>query len=282
MTVTMPEKKPVGTSRAGIGSLETGIRLARVLAAFDAAQPLKRLSEAAGMAPAKAHRYLVSLIRAGLAEQDRATGRYRLGPLALEFGLAAFRNDELLSVGGEVLVDLRDEIDETALLAVWGNRGPVVMRWVESSRPVATNVRPGWVMPVTQSATGRCFAAHLPSALVKPFLPRDTHLRTRFLHSLEAIRAEGLARVEGDLLPGVSAVAAPVFRHDGAIAAVIAALGPEGAFDPRFNGRAARSTAAAARRLSGRLGHHPSDSSPSERVLSGAGVDPATRRRKSA
>lgn len=232
------------------------------------------------MAPAKAHRYLVSLIRVGLAEQDRATGRYRLGPLALEFGLAAFRNDELLSIGGEVLIDLRDEIDETVLLAVWGNRGPVVMRWVESSRPVATNVRPGWVMPVAQSATGRCFAAYLPTAVVKPFLPRDTPLRNRFLRSLSEIRTEGLARVEGDLLPGVSAVAAPVFRHDGSIVAVIGALGPERAFDSRLNGRTARSTFAAARRLSERLGHRPTDPRPSIPVDSRTRVNRGTRGRQ--
>ena len=124
--------------RLGINSLETGLRLARALGELGGAQALKDLAAAAGMPPAKAHRYLVSLIRGGLAEQERESGRYRLGPLALELGMAALRNVDVLHLGGEVITDLRNEIDETVLLAIWGNMGPVVARWEESSRPVAT------------------------------------------------------------------------------------------------------------------------------------------------
>jgi DNA-binding IclR family transcriptional regulator len=197
----------------------------------------------------------VSLIRVGLAEQERASGRYRLGPLALELGLAALRADNLLGVAGEVLADLRDEIDETVMLAVWGNKGPVVVRWEESSRPVATNVRAGWVMPVANSATGRCFAAFLAEGLVAPLLDLTPRERAAFHARLTEIRARGMSRVDGDLLSGVSAIAAPVFQHDGAIAAVIASLGPQRAFDIAWRGGNAIATRAAALRLSKRLGH---------------------------
>lgn len=240
--------------RAGINSLEVGLRLARILAELGGAQALKDVAAAAGMSPAKAHRYLVSLIRAGLAEQERESGRYRLGPLALELGLAALRSVDVLRSGGEVIIDLRNEIDETVLLAIWGNKGPVVARWEESSRPVATNVRAGWVMPLENSATGRCFAAYLPASVTAPFLRFTPQDRKRYAARLEEIREHGLSRVEGDLLRGVASVAAPVFGHDGAIAAVIAALGPQVAFNVAWEGPIARATKAAAKRLSARLG----------------------------
>ena len=240
--------------RLGIQSLEHGLRLARSLAVLRGAQPLKALAAHAGMPPAKAHRYLVSLIRCGLAEQDPASGRYRLGPLALELGMAALRDIDVLSLGGEILAELRNEIDETVLLAIWGNKGPVVARWEESSRPVATNVRAGWVMPLANSATGRCFAAYLPAAMTAPLLELPRGASQRYVEQLAEVRARGLSRVQGDLLRGVAAVAAPVFRHDGMIVAVIAALGPQGAFDVAWNGPIARATLSAARRLSARLG----------------------------
>jgi DNA-binding IclR family transcriptional regulator len=240
--------------RLGINSLETGLRLARALGQLGGAQPLKDLAAAAGMSPAKAHRYLVSLIRAGLAEQERDSARYRLGPLALELGMAALRGIDVLHLGGEVITDLRNEIDETVLLAVWGNMGPVVARWEESSRPVATNVRAGWVMPLANSATGRCFAAYLPAAVTSPLLKLSTSEKKRYAARLEEIRAHGLSRVEGDLLPGVASVAAPVFKHDGGIVAVIASLGPQAAFNVAWEGAIARATKAAAKRLSVRLG----------------------------
>jgi DNA-binding IclR family transcriptional regulator len=240
--------------RAGINSLEVGLRLARVLSQGAATKALKDIAAAADMPPAKAHRYLVSLIRAGLAEQDPESARYRLGPLALELGMAALRGVDVLHFGGEVITDLRNEIDETVLLAIWGNMGPVVARWEESSRPVATNVRAGWVMPLANSATGRCFAAYLPSSVSAPLLKLNPSEKERYAARLEEIRAHGLSRVEGDLLRGVASVAAPVFGHGGNIVAVIASLGPQAAFNVAWEGPIARATKAAAKRLSARLG----------------------------
>ena len=246
------------SERQGVRSVEIGLRLVRLLA--EKAQPLalKDLAAGAGMPAAKAHRYLVSLIRAGLAEQDRESGRYRLGPLALDFGLAALRQLDVLKFGGEALADLRATIDETAMLAVWGNKGPVVARWEESSHPVATNVRAGWVMPLANSATGRCFAAYQPEAVTAPLLEAEFAVRpeerARYPARLDEIRAHGLSRVEGDLLRGVASVAAPVFGHTGSIVAVIAALGPQGVFDVAWDGRNAFAVKQAAARLSARLG----------------------------
>jgi DNA-binding IclR family transcriptional regulator len=245
--------------RLGINSLEVGLRLAKVLSRHGVPMALKDLAARAEMPPAKAHRYLVSLIRAGLAEQDRESGHYRLGPLALELGLSALRSVDVLKFGGEVIAELRAETDETVLLAVWGNKGPVVARWEESTRPVATNVRAGWVMPLANSATGRCFAAYLPAGITAPMLKaefaRMPEARDGYAARLEEIRARGLSRVQGDLLRGVASVAAPVFGHAGGIVAVIAALGPQGGFDVAWDGPIAAAVKRAARELSSRLGH---------------------------
>jgi DNA-binding IclR family transcriptional regulator len=246
------------SERQGVRSVEIGLRVARVLAERAGPASLKDLAAAAGMPAAKAHRYLVSLIRAGLAEQDRESGRYRLGPLALDLGLAALRELDVPKFGAEALANLRAATDETVLLAIWGNKGPVVARWEDASRPVATNVRAGWVMPLANSATGRCFAAYLPDAVTAPLLEaefaRMPGERARYAAKLDEIRRHGLSRVEGDLLRGIASVAAPVFGHDDSITAVIAALGHEGAFDIAWDGANAKAVAAAAARLSARLG----------------------------
>src|SRR3954467_3900263 len=245
--------------RLGINSLETGLRLARVLAEEAWPLPLKDVAARAHMPPAKAHRYLVSLIRAGLAEQDRESGRYRLGPFALELGLSALRSLDVIKLGAAEILERRAQIDETVLLAIWGNKGPVVARWEESTRPVATNVRAGWVMPLSNSATGRLFAAHLPDTVTAPILKaefaRTPEAKRGYAERLEEIRSRGLSRVQGDLLRGVASVAAPVFGHGGGIVAVIAALGPQGGFDVAWDGPIAIAVKRAARQLSGRLGY---------------------------
>lgn len=244
--------------RLGINSLETGLRLARVLAEEAWPLALKDVAARAHMPPAKAHRYLVSLIRAGLAEQDRESGHYRLGAFALELGLSALGSLDVLRLGAEAIADLRAQSDETVLLAIWGNKGPVVARWEESTRPVATNVRAGWVMPLANSATGRCFAAYLPASvtaqLLKSEFARTPEAKRGYAERLEEIRARGLSRVQGDLLVGIASIAAPVFGHDGTIVAVIAALGPQGGFDVSWDGAIAKAVKRAAQTLSRRLG----------------------------
>jgi DNA-binding IclR family transcriptional regulator len=254
----MTRRQPA-RQRLGINSLEVGLRLARALSEHRLPLALKDLAARAHMPPAKAHRYLVSLIRAGLAEQDRESGRYRLGPFALELGLAALGSMDVIKFGAEVIAELRAEIDETVLLAVWGNKGPVVARWEESTRPVATNVRAGWVMPLANSATGRLFAAYLPqsatAALLKAEFARMPEAKPGYAARLQEIRSRGLSRVQGDLLRGVASVAAPVLGHEGGIVAVIAALGPQGAFDVAWEGSIATAVKRAARELSTRLGY---------------------------
>lgn len=245
--------------QAGVNSLEIGLRLAGVLAQTGLPEALKDLAAKAGMPPAKAHRYLVSLIRAGLAEQDFESGRYRLGPLALELGLGALRGLDVLKLGGEAVAELRTATDETVMLCIWGNRGPVVVRWEESTRPVATNVRAGWVMPLANSATGRLFAAYLPQSATAPLLKEEfdrmPQARAGYPALLRDIRARGLSRVEGDLLRGVSGIAAPVFGRAGAIVAALTLVGIQGTIDIGWKGDMARALKQAAERLSRRLGH---------------------------
>ncbi|MBS0553285.1 MAG: helix-turn-helix domain-containing protein, partial [Proteobacteria bacterium] len=73
----------------GVQSLEVGMSILKAMATGRRSMMLKDIAAAAGMPPSKVHRYLVSLIRSGLVEQDRLTSRYDLGPFALNLGLVA-------------------------------------------------------------------------------------------------------------------------------------------------------------------------------------------------
>ena len=247
------------TEQQGVQSIEVGMALLRALAARGEPAHLKDLAADAAMAPAKAHRYLVSLIRSGMVEQDAASGRYRLGREALWLGLSALGGLDVMRLGDEVLEALRDEIDETVLLAVWGNKGPVVVRWAEAGRPVTTNIRPGSVMPMLNSSTGRTFAAFLPEALTAPLIREETEENPDLAAGYDAVLAEtracGLGRVDGDLLPGIAALSAPVFDHQGEIAAVMSTLGHRSQFDASDDGATAAALRRAAGGLSARLGY---------------------------
>ena len=65
--------------RGGVNAVEVAGALLRALADTAGPSRLADLARATGMPSAKAHRYMVSLIRAGLIEQDPASSRYDRG-----------------------------------------------------------------------------------------------------------------------------------------------------------------------------------------------------------
>ena len=82
------------------------------------------------MPASKVHRYLQALIASGFAEQDPATNHYGLGREALRVGMAALGSIDVLKVAALPLSQLRDELNESCFIAVWGNQG---RRWLASS-----------------------------------------------------------------------------------------------------------------------------------------------------
>lgn len=227
------KKRSAGRERPGIQSVEIASRILAAMA--QAAQPLqlKDMARRCGMPAAKIHRYLVSLTRTSLVVQDSADGRYSIGPAAIALGLAGLYSVDVVRIASAALAGLRDDSGETAVLATWSDAGPVIIRIEESFRPVFMNVRVGSTLPVLRSAVGRIFAAFLPKGEAAPLIAKEQR-RGRNVGGgkepsveeiLAATQRHGVAAVEGDLVPGVTALAAPVFDHRHRLVASIALLG---------------------------------------------------------
>lgn len=253
--------------RSGIQSIEVGFRLLDVLTHEPRAMMLRDLAQRAGMSPAKAHRYLVSFLRLGLVSQDPVSGRYELGGFALQMGLARLARIDGVKLARIALTALRDQLDQTVGIAVWGNQGPTVVHWMESSHPARASLKLGDVMPLLGSATGLLFAAYLPRSKTAALLERELADTRRSPHHggprtpaevetlLAEVRAHQAARVEGMLLPTIHAFCMPVFDGVGDLALALIVLGHEGAFDIRWGGEIDVALRACAQKLSYELGY---------------------------
>jgi DNA-binding IclR family transcriptional regulator len=272
MIQTRTTKTPVlatpapSKSQAGIQSVEVGYCLLEVLIQAPGAMMLRDLAQAAGMSPAKAHRYLVSFSRLGLVQQDGSNTRYDLGPAALKLGLATLSRMDAVALARSRMDALMEEIGHTVAIAVWGNHGPVIVHWQEPARSVTVNLRLGDVMPLLGSATGRCFAAFAPSALVQPLLkaemaqlgksdragmPRNASEAQSMLNDT---RLRGLGRVVDTLLPGISGLAAPVWDAGERICLSLVSLGSSASFDADDQGPIAQALRRCSALLSAELG----------------------------
>ena len=216
--------------RRGIQSIDTGIRLLEVLEKADGPLALKELSAKADLDPSSAHRYLASFVRCGLVRQE-ADSRYDFGPLALHMGLAAVRRLDPVQLTEQALPGLVAETGYTALLTVWSNRGPTVVHWQRSRNPFVTNLGLGSVLPISRSATGAVLVAFLPDAVTADAIAaearRETIDRPAFARAVERARKTRLAFVDSSVIPGLSAVSAPVLQWNGEAAAAITLIGPE-------------------------------------------------------
>ncbi len=266
-------------TQTGVESIDTGMRLLLAFVELGGrGQMLKVLAEAARMPSSKAHRYLVSLIRMGFVDRDPATGHYRLGPKAVQVGVSALGSIDAIALSGEEMVKLHDELDHTMALTVWGSGNPVIVRVEEADRLMTVGFRIGKSLPILTSASGQIFAAFLPRATIEPLLEQEIRSRQcrvsgRLVRSLaqagrvlDEVRERGLSRIAGDITPGISALAAPVFDNRGYPATVITAIGPRGAFDSRWDGPLARAMKRRTAELSRKLGYTGPRGAPARRA----------------
>jgi len=261
----------------GIQSIEVGGQLLQVMAHTGRPMALGELAREADMPSAKIHAYLVSFTRIGLMKQDRETGRYSLGPLALQLGLISLRQASPVQAAAAELAGLTQRIGHTAAVSVWGSRGATIVRLEESPAPIHINMRHGTVFSLAGTATGRLFAAYLPDEVARGLLEaervrRQTHPEplvpnvppaapvpswTAFQAELRQVRRARMARSEGETVPGVNAMAIPVFDHAGEVAAAITAIGPAAIFDTGWDGAIAQALRESAARVAQQLGVAP-------------------------
>lgn len=250
------------SSRQTVQSAEIGAEILKALARLGPAASLSSLSEEAGMAPAKAHRYLQAMIASGLAAQEKQSGRYTLGPEAIKIGMAALAQIDVVGSISELLPELRDETGHTCFVAVWGSQGATVVRVLETLGEVTVLTRPGAKMPLLRSATGLMFAAWLPAEerdVDAAREPADLQAQLRDSASplwarLDSIRRTGISVVQGLMVPGIDAMSAPVFGARGEIVAVVTLIGTDNGLDPSPEGAPASKLAAFAKAASARLG----------------------------
>lgn len=200
----------------------------------DSESPLTgtELAQRLQLSKSRLHKYLVSLGRTGMIARGPDL-RYRLGIELVRMGARALEQRDLRRKADPHLDALRDQFNETVALAVWGEHGPFFLLWQESMRTINVGIRAGSRVNLASSATGRIFAAFLTDEQVAPFLDRDLAQSGIDPDEYQVVRAEvrarGWAAVQGDLIAGIAALAAPVFGIRGHLEGVLTVVGVQAA-----------------------------------------------------
>lgn len=223
----------------GIQSVEIGLGVLDALVNAGRAMPLGFIARSAGLSTSQARRYLVSLIRAGVAQQDTASGLYDLGAGALRIGLAALGRVDAVDLAAAALRKLTAETAEGGSLAIWGEHGATVIRWFRGEIPGPITIGLGSIFPLYASATGRVFLAYLPEDATRHLLDHELgpaaatrEMRMEIRRSRAQVRKQGYAALSGHFISEIRGLSAPILDAQGEIVAAIAIVGP-----PRAGGK---------------------------------------------
>ncbi|MEJ7931078.1 IclR family transcriptional regulator [Ramlibacter sp. AN1015] len=206
--------------------------------AFEVLEALAQSAEAVGTSElarrldqtkARVHRHLATLRELGFVEQD-ASSAYRLGWRAWRLSLNVGENFGLRKLAQPHLLRLHQDSGQTVALAAPAGRDIAVIDAIQSAGAVAITVRSGSVIPAATSALGRAILAFAPEAAAgspedDDPAPGSPGARRRLRELLNAVRCEWWAVASNERLPGVSALAAPVFDERDRVVASVGVIG---------------------------------------------------------
>jgi DNA-binding IclR family transcriptional regulator len=185
-------------------------------------QTVTELAETTGLPKSTASRLVAALERQGLVQRDGERGSIRPGPVLLNFAWRSLPHGDLVELSAPALDRLAEATGETVNLAVPGTRGVEQLAQRDSRHFLGSTNWIGRVVPYHASAVGKVFLAYgvAPSPERLEQLTDATVTDPAALErELEATRSRGYATAVNELEPGLWAVAAPIHRASGVVAA---------------------------------------------------------------
>lgn len=250
-----------------LGTIEKGIGVLEMLARTQGSQgcTLNELRDALGMNRTTLFRFLATFRASGYVERDPTTDRYRLGIRILFLSSALLTGMDLRKTAKSFLESLCEQTQELVQLTTFDHGEVVTIERVLSKQTLALQTAEiGARRPAYCTATGKATLAYLPDTVVERILaagmpvvtPRTITTPGAMRTHLAEVRKRGYAWDDGEWIADVRCVAAPVFDHEGDVAATVSVAAPLVRTPLRRLWQFGEAAKAAAGEISRQLGGH--------------------------
>jgi DNA-binding IclR family transcriptional regulator len=218
------------------------------------------------LAKSTVHRLASTLTGAGFLEQNRDTGKYRLGMALFELGALVRRRMDVANESRPKLRELLEKTGETVQMGVVDHLSVLYVYEMESPRAIRMAAAVGGRAPLHCTAVGKVLLAYQPEDFVERVLQagltaytaRTVTKREAVLAMLSEVRSREHAVDDEESEPGLRAIAAPVRNQNGAVIAAVGVAAPVQRMNRRAMQTCVPTVIAAANAVSGRLGYLPS------------------------
>jgi IclR family transcriptional regulator, KDG regulon repressor len=208
-------------------------RALQILDLFDEHQPelkITEISKQMNLNKSTVHSLLKTLVSHGYAEQDKESGKYRLGLKLFERGNFVSHNLDIRAIARRYLIDLSAKTGHTLNLVILDGKEGVYVDKVEGRSAAILYSRIGRRVPVHSSSVGKALVAFKSNEELMEIL-KDYHYKKQtphtilteeaFLTCLTEVRERGYAIESQENEPGIACVAIPIRNHTGAVIAAV-------------------------------------------------------------
>src|SRR3984957_5977558 len=241
-------------------------RAAQILDVLGSGPPRLGVTEIAdrlGLAKPTVHGLLRTLEAHDLVAQDRATGKYSLGPGVLQLGNAYLDGSDLRARSLRWADGLAQQAKEAVWIATLSGTRVIVLHHVFRPDNTVQILEVGAAIPWHACALGQSIVAYLPAAgAARVMAPERSALtgrtkttRAALGQALAQVRRRGYAVENEEATVGDAGVAAPIIGREGVVAGAIGVVGPaERILDRATQGELVRAVVESARSISRDLG----------------------------
>lgn len=261
--LTRAEKPAKSSTR--LSSVANSIRLLKTFTDDEYELGVSSLAKRLGLAKSTVHRLASTLIKDDMLEQDKETGKYRLGLALFELGARVRRKMNVFNEAQFALKDLAEKTGETAHLTVLDHASVMYLYKFESRQAIRMKSVLGARVPAHCSADGKAMLAYQSSEMIQsitadglaPLTPKTITDVAQLMTDLAQVRARGYSLDDEEHEIGLRAIAAPIRDHTGEVVAAISIAGPIQRMTKKVVLSLAPKVVTAAEAISARLGHSP-------------------------
>jgi DNA-binding IclR family transcriptional regulator len=235
-TVGRPRRRTRAVAGAELGnSLERLIGLLDLFESEPRPWTFDALHARLGYTRSTLYRYLKVLSDAELLTSLPEVG-YMLGPRVIELDYGIRAHDPLILASRPVMAELVRELPGIALLCRRYRNKVLCVHQERGDTTIQSTYERGKAQPLLRGAASRIILAHLPSAQIARLYdmqPQDFaaaglgRTLAQLRETLRRIRETGWDHTSGDVTPGVSGVAAPIFDTGGNVLGSLSITLPE-------------------------------------------------------
>jgi IclR family transcriptional regulator, KDG regulon repressor len=224
-------------TNASVKSAARVLDVFELLAASKAGLTFVELRDALDYPKSSLHGLLATMLGREFIALEPTTRRYRIGIRTWEAGQAFGRSTDLAAVAGPHLRVVRDELGETAQLAILEGLENVYVAKEDADNLLQLSSAVGRRLPAHATGLGKVLLAYLPAAELdkrlatagplQRFTDRTITSRPALLRELNAVRNRGYAVDNGECIAGVVCIAVPVYDHTASVVAAMSCTVPQ-------------------------------------------------------